>query len=111
VHYVLNPDTPFGEGIRVGRLYRRHKHVHTFRPEHVIEPTAELRVPIAHKKAHAAPPLLQREQQVAGLLGGPGGVGIGGDPGQVDPAAAQFEEEQDVQPPQPDCVDGEEVKR
>ena len=32
------PNPPFGEGIRVGRLYRRHKHVHTFRPEHVIEP-------------------------------------------------------------------------
>ena len=70
------PNPPFGEGIRVGRLYRRHQHVHTFRAEHVIEPTAELRVPIAHKKAHAAPPLLQREQQVAGLLGRPGGVGL-----------------------------------
>jgi hypothetical protein len=62
------PNPPFGEGVRVGRLHRRHKHVHIFRSEHVIEPTAELRVPIAHKKAHAVAPLLQCEQQVAGLL-------------------------------------------
>jgi hypothetical protein len=38
-------------------------------------------------------------------------VGISGDPGQVDPSAVQLDEEQRVQPLQPDRVDGEEVAR
>jgi len=53
----------------------------------------------------------EHQQQVAGLLGDPAAVGVGGHPSQVDPAGVQLDEEQDVQPPQPDRVDGEEVAR
>jgi hypothetical protein len=48
-------------------------------------------------------------EQVAGLLGDPCAIGIRGHPGQMDSAGVQFDEEQHVQPPQPDRVDGEEV--
>src|SRR6266568_1448691 len=96
-------------GVGVGRLHRRDQHLGVFRAEHVIEPAAELRVTIADQEAHAASLVLQAQQQVACLLGDPGGVGIGGHPGQVNPASAEFDEEQDVEPSQPDGVDGEEV--
>jgi hypothetical protein len=68
-------DPALGEGVGVGRLHRREHHLGTLRPEHVVEPAAELRVTIANNKAHAAS-FLQHEQQVAGLLGDPGGVGL-----------------------------------
>jgi hypothetical protein len=51
----------------------------------------------------------QYQQQVAGLLGDPLAVGVGGDAGQVNTAGVQLDEEQHLQPPQPDRVDGEEV--
>jgi len=34
---------------------------------------------------------------------------VGGDTGQVDPSAAEFDDEQHIQPPQQHSVDGEEV--
>jgi hypothetical protein len=43
------------------------------------------------------------------LLGDPGAIRVGRHPGQVDPPGVQFDEEQHIQPPQPDGVDGEEV--
>ena len=70
--------------------------------------TAELPVTVA-EEAHRPALLAEHHEQVAGLLGDPGGVGVGGHPGQVDPTSAQFDEEQHVQPAQPDGVDGEEV--
>jgi hypothetical protein len=44
------------------------------------------------------------------MLGDPG-VGIGGHPGQVDAASGHIDREQDVEPPQPDGVDGEAGRR
>jgi hypothetical protein len=49
------------------------------------------------------------QQQVTGLLGDPGAVRVGGHTGQINPPAAQLDEEQHVQPPQPHRVDDEEV--
>jgi hypothetical protein len=68
---------PFRVGVRVGRLQRRHKHLHTFRSEHVIKPAAELRVPIANKEAQPASSFFHDQQQVAGLLDGPRAFGVG----------------------------------
>jgi hypothetical protein len=77
--------------------------------DHVVEPAAELRVTMANKETHPASSFLEDKQQVAGLLGDPGAVGVGGHAGQVDSAGVQLDEEQHVQPPYPDGVDGEEV--
>jgi len=46
------------------------------------------------------PSLLQHQQQVAGLLGNPAAVGVGGHPGQVHTRGVVFDEEQHIQPPQ-----------
>jgi len=48
-------------------------------------------------------------QQVAGRLGDPGPGRVGGDPGHVHPPTVKFDNEQDVQPGQPDRLDREEV--
>jgi hypothetical protein len=60
--HPTNP--PFGEGVRVGRLHRRAQHVDTFRPEHVVEPAAELRVPIPDEETRPASSFVQGQQQV-----------------------------------------------
>jgi hypothetical protein len=78
-------DPPLRVGVRVRRLHRGHEHLDTLRPKHVIEPAAELRVSIANEEAHPASSFVQGQQQVARLLGDPGGIGIGGHAGQVDP--------------------------
>jgi hypothetical protein len=85
--------------VRVGCLHRRQQHLGGRRTEHVVEPATELRVTIADEEAHPASSFPEHQWQVAGLLGDPGGVGVGGHPGQVDPAGVQFDEEQHLQSP------------
>ena len=71
-------------------------------PEHLVEPTTELRVAVAEHKAQSLSPIRCRQEQVAGLLGDPGTIGVGRHAGQVDPAGGQFNDEQHLQPPQPE---------
>ena len=78
-------DPSFRVGVRPGRFHRRHQHLAAFRAEHVVEAAGELRVPVTEHEAHSSPSLLQHQQQVAGLLGNPAAVGVGGHPGQVHP--------------------------
>jgi hypothetical protein len=103
------PHPAFGIGVRVGRLDWRAQHLGTHGAEHVIEGAAELRVAVADQQVHPSSPLVEHQQQVACLLGDPGAVRVGGDAGQVHPAGVQLDEEQHIQPPKPDGVDGEEV--
>jgi hypothetical protein len=72
-------------------------------------PATELRVAVAEHKAQSLSSHCCGQEQVAGLLGDPGTIGVGRHTGQVDPASGQFDEEQHLQPPQPDGVDREEV--
>jgi hypothetical protein len=62
---------------------------------------------VAQQQAQPSFSFAENKQQVGGLLGNPGAVRVGGHPSQVDPQSVQLDEEQDVQPPQPDGVDGE----
>jgi hypothetical protein len=74
--------------------------------------SSKLRANLASRSQHKAQPLslfAEHLQQVAGLLGDPQTVGVGGHPGQVDPSGVQLDEEQHVQPLQPHGVDSEEV--
>jgi len=95
--------------VRLGRLHRGHEHLAALRPELRIEAAAELGVPVAQHKAYLPAPLAKHQQQVAGLLGDPAAGGVGGHPGQVDPAGVELDQEQHVQPTQPHGLDGEEV--
>jgi hypothetical protein len=66
---------------------------------------------VAEYKAHLSTPLAQHQQQVSCLLGDPAAIGMGGHPGQVDPAGLQLNEEQHLQPPRRHGLDGEDVAR
>jgi hypothetical protein len=102
-------DPPLRVGVRVRRLDRRNEHLGALGAEHVVERATELGIPIAQQELDAAPLLAEHQQQVPCLLGDPGAVGVGSHAGEMDPAGVQLDEEQHVQPPKPDDVDGEEV--
>jgi hypothetical protein len=81
------------------------------RPEHVVEGAREPRVAVAQDKRSRRSRSPSTTQQVAGPPGDSTAVGVGGHPGQMDPAGVQFNEQQHLQPPQPDRVDGEAGRR
>ena len=77
-----------------------------------VERRRELPGAIAHEEPEPGGVLAEVHQQIAGLLGGPGPVGMRGHAQDVQGAVADFECEQDVEPPQCHCaIDVEEVHR
>jgi hypothetical protein len=80
-------DPPLRGGVRVRRLDRRDAHLGALGAEHVVEPATERRVPVADNNAHPPAALAQHQGEVAGLLGDPAAVGVGGHPAQVHPAS------------------------
>jgi hypothetical protein len=96
--------------VRPGSLHGRQQHLGTLG----ADTSSKLRQNFASRscssKAHLAPPLPEPEQQVAGLLGNPGAVRVGGHTAQMDMSGVEFDEEQHVQPSQPDAIDGEETQ-
>jgi len=69
-------------------------------------------VAVADEEPEPSGVLAEVHQQVAGLLGSPGSVGMGGHAQHVQGAVADLEHEQHVQPPQGErAVDVEEVHR
>ena len=76
------------------------------RGERTVEGSAELAGAIAD---HEPERVVVAHEEVAGGLSSPGPGGIGGDAGEVDPAAVHPDEEQDVESAQRDGVDTEEV--
>jgi hypothetical protein len=92
-----------------GARTRREKHLGALGAEHVVETPGELRVTVTQQQLYRPRSLSQHRQQVAGLLGDPGAVGVGGHPAKVDPPGVELDEDQHIQPPQPDGVDREEV--
>src|SRR5437868_6501964 len=68
-------------------------------------------LPVAHEEAKRRSPLLECPGELSGLLGDPGARRVRGAAGQVDTSAAELDEEEHVQPPQRDRLDGEEVDR
>jgi hypothetical protein len=82
---ATNP--PFGQGVRVGRLHRRHEHVDSLRPEHVVEPAAELRPGRGEGSAPGRPGSSKDQQQVPGLLGDQRPLGLAVTPATTSPVA------------------------
>ena len=67
-------------GVCLGRPDWGHQDFGVLRPEHVVEAAGELRVVVAEQEADLSSSLPHRQQQVAGLLGDPAAVGVGGHP-------------------------------
>jgi hypothetical protein len=66
---------------------------------------------VADHVAKASQPVLNCPGELAGLLGDPLSSGVGGAAGEVDAAAAELDEEENIEPPQGDRFDREEVDR
>ena len=77
--------------------------------EHRVEAGGELGVPVADEEAEALPGIFEVGGEVAGHLGDPGAVGVGGDAEHVHDPPFDLDQEQDVVAAQPCRLDGEEV--
>ena len=99
---------PLRERVRLRRAWRRRDRLGADGAEHVVEAGRVLAGAVVDDEAD---PLLEAEEEVAGLLGGPGAGRVGGDPGEVDAAGVDLDEEQHVEAAQQHGVDGEEVRR
>src|SRR5664279_395768 len=102
-------DHALGMGVGVWRPEGRSDHPHPLRAEHRVEWPAELRVPVPDEEPDRAGPSVEAQRQVARLLGHPGRVRVRGRGAHMDPPAAKLDEHEDVERPEPDGLDGEEV--
>ena len=102
-------DEALCDRVRFRRSHRRLDHAEAFAGEDSIKVAGELAVAVADQEAKPARLLLERPGELASLLVDPRSVGIGGAASDVDAAACQFDEEEDIEALQRDCLDGEEV--
>jgi hypothetical protein len=102
-------DPTLGVGLRPWRPHRRPDHAKAVGAEHLVEAARELAVAVTDEEAYWLLPLGERHHEVACLLGDPALARIRNHTTKVPAAAAQLDEEQHVQPAQPDGVDGQEV--
>src|SRR5450759_5431510 len=72
-------DESFGVRVRTRRAHRRADALDTDRGEHLVEAGGELGVAVADEEAEWPSGLLEVGGEVAGHLGHPGGVRVGGD--------------------------------
>ena len=103
------PDPAFGVRPRLRRPYRRLDHPDTLGAEHLVEVAGELAVAVADEKPRTDALVIEVHGQVARPLGHPAAVRVRRNPGDVDAARRELEEEQDVEALQEEGVDGEEV--
>ncbi|MDT4963614.1 MAG: hypothetical protein QOF87_3261 [Pseudonocardiales bacterium] len=87
-------DPPFGVGVGLRRTRRTTQHRDADISEHGIEARAELRVSIADQEPEAASLVTQINHEAAGLLGDPLPRRVPRDSQDVDPAGADFKDEQ-----------------
>jgi hypothetical protein len=100
---------PLGDPVGLGRTKRRPNDLNSVAAEHVIETIRELLIPIANQKPHRFRALGQGPRQLPSLLNDPCRARIRRATGDMHRTAAQLDEEEDVEPLQPDRLDGEEI--
>jgi hypothetical protein len=98
-----------GDGVSVRSLDRREDDLSAEPVPHVVEGSGELAVTVVDQEPDGGGVLIERRDEVAGLLGDPGTGGVGGDADEVDSSVVQPDKEQDVQPLQEHRVHGQEV--
>jgi len=103
------PHEPFGVRVGLWRAERRLDNVDAFRAEDLVKAGDELRVAVADQELDVLEGA--GEAEVAGLLGDPLAVRVGGRACEVDAAGLKLDEEQHVVAAQQRGFDGEEVTR
>src|SRR5436190_8921463 len=100
-------DEAFGVGVCPRRTDWRFDHDDPFAAEDLVEGGGELAVSVVDRKPH--PFEEAGEAEVARLLADPGAAGVGGAAREMDAAAFELDEEEDVEAAQRDRLDGEEI--
>jgi hypothetical protein len=103
------PDPAFGVRPRLRRPHGSLDHANAVGVEDLVELASELAVPVTDQKPWPDVLLVELHQQIARLLGNPTTVRVGRDPGDPDTPGRQLDEEQNIEPPEEERVDGEEV--
>jgi hypothetical protein len=101
---ALTPDTAdpaLDMRVRVRRPHRRSDHPRPVATEDRVEGAAELAVTVVDQESAPRAAIVEVHQQVARLLQHPPAVRVARAGHVLDPAAADADEEEDVQPPQP----------
>src|SRR5215211_8685967 len=102
-------DEALGNRVRLRRSDRRADDLDAFAAEDNVEVTRELAVAIPDQKAHRRRTLRQSPSELTGLLGDPGAARVGRAAGEMHPAAAELDDEENVQPAQGNGLDRKEV--
>src|ERR1035441_5370968 len=103
-------DEALGVRVRTRRTDRSTDGLDTDRGEHLVEAGGELGVAVADEESEVPTGILQVRGEIAGHLGGPWAVRVGGGSEDVHDAALDLDDEQHVVVPQEDRVDVEEVR-
>ncbi len=104
-------DKALGKRVCLRRSHRRADRLDPFASDDGVELTRELAIAIADHKARRRRTLRQSPSELTGLLRDPGAARVGRAAGEMHPAAAELDEEENVQPPQGDGLDREESRR
>ena len=100
---------PLRDAVRLRGTKRCANDLHTIAAKHLINTVGELLVPVPYQEAEPLRAFRQSPHQLPGLLCHPGRARIWRAPGDMNAAAAQFDEEEHVEPLQPDRLHGEEI--
>jgi len=103
------PQPALSECVRVRRPNRRPDHLDPLGAEDFVEGAAELRVAIVDQQLESRLMLAQLHGEIASLLGDPGAVRVGCAGDQLEPAGRERDEEEDLDPPQRERLDREEI--
>src|SRR6266487_2931082 len=95
--------------LRLRRSDRRPDHRDPLLVKESVEGVGQLDVAVADQDSRLFALVPEGCEHGACLLGDPGGVGVGGDAGDVHAPALELDEEEDIQAAQPNGVDREEV--
>jgi hypothetical protein len=104
-----SPHKALGEGIRPRRGDRGLDSPDSDGGKNGVEAGDELGIPVPDEESEAASGLFEFGAEVAGHLGDPGTVGMVRHPEQVHPSTIDLDDEEHVEAPECDRVDGEEV--
>ena len=102
-------DPALGDGVSVRSLDRREDDLSAEPVPHVVEGSGELAVTVVDQEPDGGGVLIERRDEVAGLLRDPGTGWVRGDAGEMHTPVVKLDEEQHVQPLQEHGVHGEEV--
>jgi hypothetical protein len=98
-------DEPFGIAVRAGRVWRDLDDLDVYGGEHRVERGGELGVAVPDQEPECAGSVVEVDDQVAGLLGGPVAGRMGGDAEDVHSSGEHLYHDQDVDATQGDGVE------